>query len=177
MRSFIFIILFGFTAIAINAQNENKKCKYSFASTIGTAIPATTPSSTPFTWQVLGYYNLTERWAAGVGTGLSFYEKALIPLFGDVKFQIGRTRKFTPYTELGIGYSFAPENDANGGSFINPSFGIRYALKNDMKIQFAVGYELQELERLKEQTDDYYIKEFSEKLTHHSVSLKLGVIF
>jgi hypothetical protein len=131
----------------------------------------------PFTWQVLGYYNLTERWVVGAGTGLSFYEKMLIPLYADVRFQLGRTRKITPYAEIGVGYSFAVEGDANGGFFMNPSIGIRYPLKNKMELQFSIGYELQELERLKKQTDSYFSKEFSEKLSHHAISIKLGLIF
>lgn len=48
------------------------------------------------------------------GTGLSIYEKALIPLFANVKFAITKPRKFTPYIECGVGYSFAPDKNANG---------------------------------------------------------------
>lgn len=87
------------------------------------------------------------------------------------------TRKFTPYAELAAGYSFAPSDDANGGFFMNPSVGIQYPLKNKMRLQLAVGYELQELERLKKQTDNNFHKEFAEELSHHSVSIRLGLCF
>lgn len=174
------ILFMAFACLAIftaHAQTDNKECKISFATTIGTGLSISTPSSTPITWQALGYYNLTERWSVGVGTGLSFYEKMLIPVFGDIRFQIGRTRKFTPYAELGMGYSFAPQSDVNGGFFMNPSFGIQYPLKNKMRLQLAIGYELQELERLKTQIDSYFSKEFVEQLSHHSISVKLGLKF
>jgi hypothetical protein len=178
MKQLIFIALFSFAVITANAQTENKECQISFVTTVGTALPVmNTSSSMPLTWQVLGYYHLAERWSVGVGTGLSFYEKTLIPVFGDVKFQIGKSRKFTPYAELGMGYSFAPESNANGGFFMNPSIGIQYPLKKKIKLQLAIGYELQELERLKTQTDSYFSKEFAEKLSHHSVSVKLGLSF
>lgn len=140
-------------------------------------LPISIPSSIPFTWQILGIYNLTERWLVGTGTGLSFYEKMLIPVFGDVRFQIGQTRKFTPYAEFGVEYAFAPHSDAKGGFFMNPSIGMQYPLKNRMRLQLAVGYELQKLERLKTQTDGYFRKEFTEKMSHHSIAIKLGFLF
>ncbi|MDR2920307.1 MAG: hypothetical protein LBV72_13215 [Tannerella sp.] len=177
MKRIIFSVLCSFVFIAIHAQTETKDCKYSFATTLGTGISMSSPSYTPFTWQVLGYYNLTDRWSVGAGTGLSFYEEMLIPVFGDARFQIGRTRKFTPFAEFGIGYSLAPSSDVNGGFFMNPSFGVEYALKNKMKIQFAVGYEFQEFDRLKSYTDNYFESEFEEHLSHHSISFKLGLRF
>lgn len=177
MKNLIFIVLLSLSIITIKAQTGEKECKVSFATTIGSGLSVSAPSKTPFTWQVLGYYNLTDRWSVGAGTGLSYYEKMLVPVFGDVKFQVGRTRRFTPYAELGMGYAFAPDKHVNGGFFMNPSFGIQYPLKNSMKLQFAVGYEIQKLERLKKHADDYFTKEFEEKLNHHSISLKLGFLF
>lgn len=176
MKQFIFLILLNITFIGVKAQSNSEE-RISFASTIGMGISMSTPSYTPCTWQVLAYYNLTERWSVGAGTGLSFYEKMLIPVYGDVKFQIGRKRKFTPYTELAVGYSFAPANDANGGFLMNPSIGVQYPLKNNMKLQLAIGYEFQELDRLKKQTDGYFHKEFEEQLSHHSISVRLGLSF
>lgn len=177
MKKILFTLLACLALFTAHAQTDNKGCKISYATTIGTGLSMSTPSSTPITWQVLGYYNLTKRCSVGVGTGLSFYEKMLIPLFGDIRFQIGRTRRFTPYAEFGMGYSFAPQSNANGGFFMNPSIGIQYPLKNKMSLQLAVGYELQELERLKTHTDDYFSKEFIEKLSHHSISIRLGLKF
>lgn len=176
MKRLIFISFFCLAIITAKAQTGNEN-KFSFTTTLGTGIPMSTPSSIPFTWQLMGYYNLTDKWSVGAGTGLSFYEKTLIPVYGDVRFQIGRERKLTPYVEFGAGYSFVPANDANGGFFMNPSVGIQYSLKNKIKLQLAVGYELQELERLKTQIDSYFHKEFAEKLSHHTISIKLGLHF
>ncbi|MDR1200746.1 MAG: hypothetical protein LBL58_03815 [Tannerellaceae bacterium] len=174
MKRFIFIVCI--TVISAKAQTGDES-KISFATTVGTGLSMSEPSSIPFTWQVLGYYNLTDRWAAGIGTGLSFYEKMLIPMYGDIRFQMGRERKLTPYAELGVGYSFAIVSNTNGGFFMNPSIGIQYPLKNKMKLQLAIGYELQELERLKKHTDNYFLKEFEEQLSHHSISFKAGLRF
>lgn len=178
MKQLIFIILLSITMVNVRAQNSNNnENKFSFVTTVGTSLPMDEPSTTPFTWQVLGYYNITDRWAVGAGTGLSFYEKMLIPIHGNVRYQIGKERRFTPYAELAIGYSLAPSSDANGGIFVNPSIGVQYPLKNKMKLQLAVGYELQKLERLKTQTDSYFLKEFEEQLNHHSISFRIGLKF
>ncbi len=177
MKQYICIALLSLVVTAATAQTEKAHRTYSLGITVGTGLSLTSPSSTPFTWQVLGYYYLTERWSLGAGTGLSFYEKMLIPLYGDVRFQIGRTRRFTPYAELAMGYSFAPDKNVNGGFFMNPSFGFQYPLKNRIKLQLAIGYEVQSLECLKKQSDNYFHKEFAEKLSHHSLSFKLGIKF
>ena len=60
---------------------------------------------------------------------------------------------------------------------MNPSIGVQYPLKNNMKLQLAIGYEFQELDRLKKQTDGYFHKEFEEQLSHHSISVRLGLSF
>ena len=177
MKRSIFIILLSFVIITTKSQTYKNGNKILFATTFGRGIPVMDkPAEMSFTWQMLGYYNLTERWSLGAGTGLSFYEKMLIPMFGNIKFQIGPVRKITPYVELGTGYAFAPSNNANGGFFMNPSFGIQYPLKNKLKLQFAIGAELQKLERLKTQTDNNFRKEFTERLNHHAFSLKIGLI-
>ncbi len=176
MKRFLSIILLCIAVGSAKAQTHSEN-KFAYASFVGTGISVNTPSSIPFTWQILGYYNLADRWSVGAGTGLSFYEKMLIPVYGDIRFQIGRERKPTPYAEFGVGYSFAPASDTNGGFFMNPSIGLQYPLQNKMKLQLAVGYELQELERLKKQTDSYFHKEFEEKLSHHTISIKLGLRF
>jgi len=86
----------------------------------------------------LGYYNLTEKWSLGAGTGLSFYEKMLIPLYGDVRFQIGRERKFTSYLEFAAGYSFAKTNKITSFTpslkrFLNSSFCTRFSREQEKR--------------------------------------------
>ncbi len=145
--------------------------KFSVATTVGTAIPMDSPSVVPITWQVLGYYHPTERWSVGVGAGLSFYEKLIVPVYGDVRYQIGRTRKITPHIEMAAGYGFF------GGLYLNPSVGIRYTLGKRLRLQLSAGYEMQPLERRKSHTDSYFHSEFAEKLNHNGISIKVGVEF
>ncbi|MFT4071223.1 MAG: hypothetical protein QM654_04800 [Dysgonamonadaceae bacterium] len=176
MKHLIFIILLSLAAISTEAQTVFKE-KITFTTSIGSGLSMSTPSSSLFTWQVMGHYALSDKWLAGAGTGLSSYEKMLIPLYGDVRFQIGRERKLTPFAELAMGYSFAPAKDANGGVFANPSFGMQFPLKNKNKLQLSIGYQLQALERVKTHTDNYLSEEFEEKLNHQSISFKFGLRF
>lgn len=135
------------------------------------------PSKTPLMWQVLGYYNLSSRWAVGAGTGVSVYEKPLLPLFADVKFRVIKPRKFTPYIECGAGYSFALAKNANGGFYLSPTIGVEYAVCSKAKLLFGIGYEFQKLERLKSYENPNFSSEFQERLNHNSLTFKIGVLF
>lgn len=172
----IFLTLVVLFAVVTGVKAQDIK-RFSFATTIGIGIPMSTPSSTPFEWQVLGYYNFNGRFSAGIGTGISVYEKALIPLFADVKFNITKPRKLTPYLECGAGYSFAPDKNANGGIYLNPAVGVQWAVCPKMKLLLAVGYEMQKYEHLKSYNNQHFEAEFKEQLNHNSISIKIGFLF
>lgn len=174
MKKIILLIIVCCTAAMVSAQQTER---ISFSTSIGTGIDMSEPATTPFSWQILGHYAISKRLSAGIGTGLSVYEKALIPLFADVKYAIARPKRFTPYVECGIGYSFAPDKDANGGFYLNPSIGVQYSVSGDVKIFFALGYELQKLERVKKQEQLLFTAEFAERLRHNAISIKIGFMF
>lgn len=111
------------------------------------------------------------------GTGVSFYEKALVPLFADVKFLLTRRRRFTPYAGCAAGYAFALRGDANGGLLLNPELGVQYALRCGMHLFLGAGYELQRLERLRKYRGSWFSAEFAEKFSHGTLLLKVGVLF
>ena len=170
-------IIFTFSLLlATHVAKGQTADRFTCLTTIGTGIPLNSPSSIPFCWHVAGHYKLSERLSAGIGTGLSVYEKALIPLFADARFQLTKQGRFIPYLQCGIGYAFAPGRNANGGFFFHPSAGIQYKIKGKMKLLLGIGYEIQHLERLKKYENGYYTAEFREKLQHNSISIKLGVI-
>lgn len=174
MRKIIFIFLIVAIASVGKGQTNHR---IHYTTTIGTGISMSEPSYTPFTWQVTGNYRLSERFSAGIGTGLSFYEETLIPVFADLRFRLSRPHKFTPYLQGSIGYAFAPSAKANGGYYLHPSIGVEYAIHQKVKLLLGIGYEIQNLERLKEYENGNYQIEFSEKLNHNTVSIKLGCIF
>ncbi|MCK9159695.1 MAG: hypothetical protein WCR45_04875 [Bacteroidaceae bacterium] len=173
-KTLLISILFGMATLAYGQTGDHR---LSYSTTIGTGLPISTPSKTPFTWQISSYYNITPRLAIGAGTGLSIYEKTLLPLFADVKFKITKARKITPYINCEAGYSFALTKETNGGFLLSPTIGIEYAVSKKARLLFGVGYELQELQRLKHYQDKHFTSEFQEQLSHNSLMFKVGVIF
>lgn len=173
MKKIIFILLLFLANPIVKGQIADR---FTYMTTIGTGISMDTPSITPFAWQVAGHYKLSERFSAGIGTGLSVYEKALIPLFADARFQLTKPRRFVPYLQCGIGYAFAPGEDANGGFFFHPSVGVQYKTRGKTTLLLSIGYEIQNLERLKKYENSHYAAEFREKLHHNLISIKLGVM-
>ena len=168
MKKIILLIIVSCTVVMATAQQTER---FTFATSVGTGIDMNEPSATPFTWQALGYYAINKRFSVGIGTGLSIYEKALIPLFADAKLLIIKPRK------CGVGYSFAPDKNANGGFYLNPSVGIEYSICESKKLFLALGYESQKLEQLKTQKQSLFTAEFAEKLIHNAISIKIGFIF
>lgn len=173
MRTIIILVLI-FLGTTVHAQEI--RC-ISYATTIGTGFDMSEPSCTPFIWQVIGNFHFNERLSTGVGTGISLFEKPIVPLFADVKFRICKPKKFTPFIQCGVGYGIAVSKDANGGIYLNPAAGISYSIYKRMKLFVSVGYELQKLERLKKFDSEIATIAFSEKLSHNLISMKIGVEF
>ncbi|MDR2937722.1 MAG: hypothetical protein LBU92_02130 [Prevotellaceae bacterium] len=174
MKKFALITIAFFALLNAKAQLAER---LTFTTSIGTGIAISEQESLPFFWQISGSYNFNERFSAGAGTGFSLYEKALIPLFANAKFNLVKPRKFTPYVDCSLGYSFAPSNEAIGGLHLNPSLGVEYSIFESKKIFFAVGYEMQKLKRIKKYANQYFEAEFEEQLSHSTISLKLGFAF
>ena len=166
-----FLLLCTLFAVEAHAQ------RFSIATTIGTEITLSNPASTPFHAQITGYWNLTPRFQIGAATGISCYEKALIPLLGSMRLKLTRERRFTPYLECGAGYAFATSCNANGGMTIAPSAGVQYALKGRLRLLLTIGYRTQRLERLKTHSDAYFTTAFHEKLRHSGISITTGILF
>lgn len=173
MRNIVIAILILCGSI-VHAQESRRM---SLTTIIGTGFDMSRPSYTPFIGQVIGNRNFTELFSIGIGTGISLYEKPLVPIFADAKAYVCKPGKFTPFIRCSAGYGFAVSDDANGGTYINPAIGLSYALHKRMKLLVQVGYEMQKLERLKRYENDIVSTEFVEKLNHNIVSLKFGVEF
>lgn len=175
MKKIILLIIIASFSVELATAQQTEH--FTFATSVGTGIDMTDPSSTPFTWQVLGYYAISKRFSVGIGAGLSIYEKALIPVFADAKYLIVKSKKFTPFIESGVGYGFAPDKNANGGFYLNPSVGVEYLICESKKLFLALGYESQKLERLKTQKQSLFTAEYAEKLSHNLISIKIGFMF
>lgn len=72
---------------------------------------------------------------------------------------------------------FRPSNNSNGGFYLNPVVGVRYAVGRRHGIFVAIGYESQNLERLKTYGNHFLKAEFTEKLRHRSIGIEVGFEF
>lgn len=176
MKSFIFISLLLLIPFLSKGQERNNAIRYQV--TVGTGIPMSTPSTVPFSLQGEILYSFNNRLMAGIGTGFSLYDKeALIPLFADVRFNLIKPARFTPYLNCNIGYSFAPAGDVNGGYYLSPAIGVQTTLFSKYTVLLALGYEVQDMERLKEYATSSFVSSYQESLSYQSLSLKIGIVF
>lgn len=176
MRGVVLSIVLLLAGVTAFGQKEGQR--FVVATSLGSGIALNRLAKIPFTWQVKGYYGVTSRLFTGVGTGISVYEKTLLPVFAEVEYMLSRPREFTPYVACGAGYAFAfDRKEANGGLYLVPAIGVQYRVAQGVRLTFAVGYELQKLDRVKSHRDDHFLSEFKERLSHQSVAFRLGVIF
>lgn len=83
MKRFVLLL---FAASAVRAACGQVPRRFFVSVSVGTGIARSEPASTLFVWRIAGHYNIGRRFLIGAGTGLSFYEKTLVPLFADVLF-------------------------------------------------------------------------------------------
>lgn len=175
-----------FCTMILAAENANNKDvneqepsyrKIALITSVGTGIDLSRPSYTQFEWQVICNYRFGVHWQAGVGTGVSLYEKSLIPVFGNLRIDVARNVRFMPFVWINGGYGLAPSDEANGGMYLHTAGGVKYEINKKMKIFATAGYEQQRLERLKTYSNSMISTAFSEELRHQLISLKIGVEF
>lgn len=172
MKKALIIILVIICSVSLPAQE-----KYSFSAKIGSGIAMTTPDITPFNIDAMIHYNLTSCLAFGGGTGLGLYDNiSVIPLYANIKYMINPKAKFNMFADSSIGYGFTLGSEKNGGFYLNPEFGVQRKLWNKTFL-IAVGYQWQNLERRKSNSDNYVSSQFVEELSLQSISLKLGIVF
>lgn len=176
MKHFI-LILFLLSAPALTVTGQNIRDKISYTNYFGTGISMNQPSYTPFLWQTMAHYTIGKRWKTGAGTGISVYEKVLIPLYASALFYLTTPRKLTPYIIGNIGGAFAPAKEAKGGFYLSPAIGAQWKVSRILKLNFAIGYELQRLQRVKKYANGYFAAAFDEQLSHHTVTFKIGVMY
>lgn len=172
MRKIFLLIIATVCCISLFSQE-----KVSYSAKIGSGISISSLSITPFTVEAMIHYNLTNHWAFGAGTGYGLYDNiSAIPLYANVKYTINPKTKYNMFADCSAGHSFAFENGKNGGFYLNPEFGLQRELWHKT-FSVAIGYQLQELERRKSNSDSYVSSQFVETLSVHSISIKLGIVF
>ena len=173
MKRLIVTLIFSSCLLLMYGQTEIRR--FSYTSTIGTGIAMNKPSQTPFLWQLMAHYHLNRHFAFGAGTGVSVYEKVLVPIYGSIQLNLSKPRRLVPYLECNIGGAPAPDKETNGGLYLSPSIGAHWKISSALKLNVALGYEMQKLETIKKHQDNYFSTEFEEKLSHQTITFKIGI--
>jgi len=94
-----------------------------------------------------------EYMAAGIGVGIEYLDRNLIPAFFDIRRSL-RDNDVSPFFGLKMGYSFSTfkkERNGNhyfkknGGFMLHPEMGVKIPLSERADLQFSVAYRFQEL--------------------------------
>lgn len=152
-------------ALVLAAVARAQQGEYVFRATVGTGIAFDVPSTTPVLTQLIAAKQLSKRWTLGMGTGLSVYEKALIPLFVHASYQIARWGDVSLIGEANMGGTIL-----HSGSYVAPAVGIRYH-----RYYLSVGYENQSFKRIKQFETPHFISSYREELSHHNATLRFGI--
>ena len=122
--------------------------------------------------------------AIGGGFGIDLYEDLLMPVFLDIRGNLGKGN-LTPYYALDLGYGFplgkwlnndefSNATNVKGGKFIYPAVGLKFATRNSLAFQMDVGYNFQQNER---DLNWWWGNGASEKIWYKSLAIRMGIAF
>ncbi len=81
-----------------------------------------------FSLQMVNGYKLGRRYYPGIGTGIEFYDHAVVPLFADFTYALSENR-VSPFLRASFGYSFPMDDPQEQfGAITENKGGILYAL-------------------------------------------------
>ena len=126
-------------------------------------------------------YLLNRHFGIGVGAGLDFYEKTMLPLSVNIRGDITKKNPSVYYSLTG-GYSLPSgewfDNDDNeytfkGGAFYYPALGLKFSYKKPYALTVDIGYNFQHQDR----EFDWWRGEATEKVIYKSLAIRAGIQF
>lgn len=171
------LLIILFTLVSLIGANAQQYERLSYSATVGYGWDLSTPSYNPFGVQILAMYNFNPYFGVGCETGITKYEKLVIPVCVTGEYRFRQVGKTVPFIDASFGYGFTPNKKANGGIQLTPSLGILYRLSAKLNLSASLFYQVQKLERLKYYDNEWFHAEFQEHLTHNVVGLRLGILF
>jgi len=169
-------------------QNIPVHTNYFFTSS-GTVIAGDSGNDkdAPFAFSASFDYRVIDKFYAGAGLGVEFWNESYMPVFCDLQYFF-RSSVFTPFLNLQTGYLIplgepdetvsyylddywqSADLDANGGFFINPAFGFRSMINNNFGWSFSFGYRFHRFNYSDGQ-------DYSRENNFNRLTLRLGLIF
>ena len=119
----------------------------------------------PFLFVGVGVAANDIAWKESSGRWESENDGIVIPVFGDIRLDLGAGR-FSPFVDLRGGYDFICGN----GIYLNPSIGIHFAKSDNFGFNLSVGYDHQG-------TKNEFYWDGEEKKSLGNLTLKFGIDF
>jgi len=117
-------------------------------------------------------YQILPCFYAGAGAGAHYYfdaDAVEIPIFADFRADL-LNHSVCPFIDLKIGYTVHEDT----GFYLNPQFGVRFAVGPKTAVNLGIGYTMQRIEF--SYYDEYY-GSFSDSVNCGGFSIKLGFEF
>lgn len=175
MKKMLFIWLW--LAIAWPAGARRIPERVQMMVTVSTGLPISVPKRVPLSGQVQVDYQIAPCFQAGMGTGISVYEKCLLPLYAHLRLNLFRRPAYIPFVEVNGGYAFALSRQAGGGLYLSPAIGLEWPSGRRAKLLVGFGYVLQKFHRVKLYEGALLSSSYEEPLRHQALVFKVGVAF
>jgi len=120
-----------------------------------------------FEMQTSHGYQFLPYFYMGVGAGMSYFHESkavAVPVFADLRADFFNN-SITPFVDFKVGYSVADVT----GFYMSPSLGCRFGLKQNLALNFSVGYTMQKYD-----WETYY---FNGTENCGGLNIRLGVEF
>lgn len=174
MRYYLTLFIAILTLFSSKAE-EYKDLSYSLGVEYGWDFNV--PSYNPIGVKIAGLYNFNRHWGVGAETGITKYEKVILPVAAYGSYHFTQKKKFIPFIDVSIGYGISLAKESRGGFLMSVSMGTEYKLSDKINLLLGLGYQTQSLSRILKHSDEFALIEFREHLTHNTIGIKIGVVF
>lgn len=162
MKKVFYFIMLSALVLSSSANAQNKG--YEKSVEIGYAIGVGKYNNDIFNLSMINGYRFNDTFFAGIGVGVGYSnalngvdistlgittefrtEAILIPIYANIKANLSKDNKISPFLSLNIGYTIDVNQylkDAPG-FFIQPNFGVDFKITDKTSIYGLVGFNLQ----------------------------------
>jgi hypothetical protein len=136
-----------------------------------------------FSAQMVNGYQLNSRFYPGLGLGVEFYEQAVVPVFADLSYHLGRN-VLSPFVRGSLGYSFPVEDPPeawgvvaknHGGYMYAVGLGTFIRLNGQNSLSIALVYRFQSLKSVIAQ--DWTDEVLNLDKQYNRMAFRIGFVF
>jgi opacity protein-like surface antigen len=186
-----------FLSLSVNAQNKG----YEKSVEIGYAVGVGKYNNDIFNFSMVNGYRFNNTLFAGIGVGVGYSnalngvdistfgstteyrtDAILIPIYANIKTNLSKDSKISPFLSLNVGYSIDANQNLKDapGFYIKPNFGVDFKITDKTSIYGLFGFNLQHFEysytrNVGTTTSDWEITTKSEMFK--AIDVKIGIKF